>query len=69
VLYKTALQWRHARPHPQAHRRPEKTVEWLQKNWDVLASAPFVFAGCVVGSFGVAFAVISYFKNSEITRS
>jgi hypothetical protein len=42
-------------------------VEWLQKNWDVLASAPFVFAGCVVGSFGVAFAVISYFKNSEIT--
>lgn len=42
-------------------------LEWLQKNWEVLASAPFVFLACVVGSFLLAFAVVSYFKNSEIT--
>jgi hypothetical protein len=42
-------------------------LEWLQKNWDVLASAPFAFVTCVVGSFLVAFAIVSYFKNSEIT--
>jgi hypothetical protein len=41
-------------------------LEWLQKNWDVLASAPFAFITCVVGSFLVAFAIVSYFKNSEI---
>lgn len=33
----------------------------------MLASAPFAFVTCVVGSFLVAFAIVSYFKNSEIT--
>ena len=41
-------------------------LDWLQKNWDVLISAPFAFVTCVVGSFVVAFAIVSYFKNSEI---
>ena len=41
-------------------------LEWLQKNWDVLASAPFAFVTCVVGSFLVAFAIVS---SSKIAKS
>ncbi|MET4170829.1 hypothetical protein ABIB99_001911 [Bradyrhizobium sp. LA6.1] len=42
------------------------SIEWLSKNWNVLSSAPWVFASLAMLSAAITYIVGTWFKNSEI---
>ncbi|MDX3970658.1 MAG: hypothetical protein QHD01_29260 [Bradyrhizobium sp.] len=41
-------------------------IDWLSKNWTVLASAPWIFAGLAVIASTAGYIIGTYFKNGEI---